>query len=64
MIEHIIVAVLPKISYLATGITGITLCLLWRNLMERFEHSLLCWMKSLIQVRNAFPFLAAGRCSF
>jgi hypothetical protein len=27
---------------------------------QRFEHSLLCWMKSLIQVRNAFRVFSRG----
>lgn len=31
---------------------------------ERFEHSLLCWMKSLIQVRNAFRVFSRGALQF
>ena len=31
---------------------------------ERFEHSLLCWMKSLIQVRNAFRVFSRGAMQF
>lgn len=31
---------------------------------ERFEHSLLCWMKSLIQVRNAFQVFGRGTIQF